>query len=918
MNNSSLEATVAWLVNRLDRGGLLRKLELSDEDLADVIWLAGQMGGFEGKAQEAETNQPESESDNVIWQDEDDQETTGDDSQSDRVIQAFTEPIIEEELKTSTNTRSLPFQAPAAPAIQNTLLITRQLRPLMKKFPSSRKRILDEEATVTRIAERGVFVPVTKPEPERWLDLELIIEQSRSSFIWQETVDELRQILEIHGAFRNVRVWNLSENKTQLQLFRRKKGKYSHQRQHSYRELIHSDGRGLVLLVSDCVSSIWQQGEIHYWLQKWSQKQPAAILQLFPERMWDSTQLGVGRKLFSSALTPGVTNPKLVLQNLPAWIPIDWQQALVLPVINLEPGILKQWSRVIAGSGKARISTYLFDLDFVTRQAKQRTNKSKLMTDAPSSLVEDINSPQEPGASIIVKRFLATASITAQRLAGMMAAAPVDMRVVNLIRKTLLPEATPVHVAEVYMGGILESEMVGELRRYQFRDGVRRLLNQAMAQYETRDVLDTISRYIAEEIDRPIRSFTALLALLPNYSRDDLEKVLPFAEVAVEVLENLGGEYAEFAAKVAANINQPAQPEPEKEDSEAEISPPPELTTHTFEIATIEIQETRPFEFTVATLERQSQPQLSGSSRENEKWEIKRQKRQGTAIIEPLEPDIDLELIEIPSGNFIMGSPEEELDSFDRERPQHQVTVSSFLMGRYPITQEQWRIVAGWPEVERTLDSDPSEFTENYEGRDRWTRPVEQVSWEDAKEFCARLSKKTKKEYRLPTEAEWEYACRAVISDPDSRASQSSVVNEELTVERWNQQYNQPFHFGETISTEIANYYGKATYGEGVKGEYRSQTTPVGYFSVANAFGLSDMHGNVLEWCEDDWHDNYGNAPTDGKAWVSGKSSSKVLRGGSWGNYPGYCRSAYRINNARGNRYIDVGFRVVCVAPRTT
>ena len=195
----------------------------------------------------------------------------------------------------------------------------------------------------------------------------------------------------------------------------------------------------------------------------------------------------------------------------------------------------------------------------------------------------------------------------------------------------------------------------------------------------------------------------------------------------------------------------------------------------------------------------------------------------------------------------------------------------------------------------------------------RWERPVENVSWEDAKEFCNRLSKKTSREYRLPSEAEWEYACR-------------SVTSEELTKAEWNEKYNQPFHFGETISTELANYRGtddeslgwKGSYGRGVKGEYREQTTPVGYFKVANNFGLGDMHGNVWEWCEDDWHENYQDAPTDGSAWFSEARNKKVIRGGSWNNDPDNCRSACRSLNTRDNRSDNIGFLVVCVAPRTT
>ena len=270
---------------------------------------------------------------------------------------------------------------------------------------------------------------------------------------------------------------------------------------------------------------------------------------------------------------------------------------------------------------------------------------------------------------------------------------------------------------------------------------------------------------------------------------------------------------------------------------------------------------------------------------------------------EELGDGVELDMISIPGGSFMMGSPEEE--GYDSEKPQHQVTVSSFYMGRYPITQQQWRIVAGWERVERELETDPSRFKEDYEEIDRWQRPVERVSWEDAKEFCARLSKKTGKEYRLPTEAEWEYACRAGTTTP--------------------------FHFGETISTELANYRGTdwelegkvypGNYGRGLKGIYREQTTPVGYFNVANNFGLSDMHGNVWEWCEDDWHDNYQDqdqdAPTDGSAWVTGESNIKVRSGGSWANDPDGCRSAIRISGTRDNRDNVIGFRVACVAPST-
>ncbi|MDJ0647094.1 MAG: formylglycine-generating enzyme family protein [Xenococcaceae cyanobacterium MO_188.B19] len=301
---------------------------------------------------------------------------------------------------------------------------------------------------------------------------------------------------------------------------------------------------------------------------------------------------------------------------------------------------------------------------------------------------------------------------------------------------------------------------------------------------------------------------------------------------------------------------------------------------------------------------------------------IRRESKQAQYFTEDLGDNIGLDMVLIPGGSFWMGTEDREIESlvkeyewegYRREKPQHKVNISRFFMGRYPITQAQWRIVAGWEQVERELDSDPSDFKEDYEGIDRWTRPVESISWEEAKEFCDRLSKKTKREYRLPTEAEWEYACRG-------------VKGQDLTVEEWNEKYHQAFHFGETISTELANYRGtddeslgwKGSYGRGVKGIYREQTTPVGYFKVANNFGLSDMHGNVWEWCEDDYHDSYNDAPNNGTAWLSELSSTKVIRGGSWGSDPDFCRSAFRYGYSRDDRYYIIGFRVVCVAPRTT
>ncbi|WP_375328754.1 SUMF1/EgtB/PvdO family nonheme iron enzyme [Microcystis sp. BLCC-F210] len=276
--------------------------------------------------------------------------------------------------------------------------------------------------------------------------------------------------------------------------------------------------------------------------------------------------------------------------------------------------------------------------------------------------------------------------------------------------------------------------------------------------------------------------------------------------------------------------------------------------------------------------------------------EIKKESKQSQYFREDLGNGITLEMVAIPGGTFLMGSPQDEKDSFGDERPQHEVNVPPFFIGKYPITQAQWRAIASRTDLKVdpsaslrvNLDLNPAYFKDRHDS-DR--RPVEQVSWYDAIEFCARLSKLTGGEYRLPSEAEWEYACRAGTTTP--------------------------FYFGETIMGELANYNASNTYAEEAKGEYREETTPVGQFPP-NAFGLYDMHGNVWEWCADTWHDNYDGAPRDGSVWTeNGDDNRSPLRGGSWFNYPALCRSACRYYDSRRDDYYYFGFRVVCGAGRT-
>ena len=230
--------------------------------------------------------------------------------------------------------------------------------------------------------------------------------------------------------------------------------------------------------------------------------------------------------------------------------------------------------------------------------------------------------------------------------------------------------------------------------------------------------------------------------------------------------------------------------------------------------------------------------------------------------------------------------------------------MQGFFMSQTPITQAQWRQVVRSNERSgerwgRELNTRPSRFQGENSGlfpgeANTDNRPVEQVSWLDAMEFCSRLSQRTGRTYTLPNEAQWEYACRAGTSTP--------------------------FHFGDMITANLANYDGRYTYADGPKGLNRNRTTPVGMLP-ANAWGLHDMHGNVLEWCLDEWHESYEGAPSDGRAWMDAAEEEKstesvktrLLRGGFWSGTPRYCRSACRIHGQPDDAGLVVGFRVVCL-----
>jgi formylglycine-generating enzyme required for sulfatase activity len=749
----------------------------------------------------------------------------------------------------------------------------------MRYVPVGIPTILDEQATADRIADTGVWQPVLQPKQELWLEVALIFDQSPSMCLWGRFWQDLRQLLCRYGQFRDVRLWELQYQTPGTVNLCSRSGTC-----HNPRELLTGDRRRLIVIVSDCVASPWHDGRMRDLIEIWAETLPTVLFQVFPEQLWHRTALARAIAVELQGQQPGLPSNGLIpttrsywdqerLQHIQAVVPI-------VPIVTIEPDSLSDLARVVAGNRQARISGIAWGASIATRSSTQ-------------SLVSQKRDR--------VDTFLLTASPTARELAALLAAAPViTLPIVRLIQQAMLPESNSAHVAEVFMSGLLKVsnghkptfKNAEQILYHLADDSVRHRLLAGWPSIDRLIVIERVSNYVAKGLGKSMEQFKALLRTQVTdslTSPETAEFFGAFAIVTAKVLRGLGGEFV----AIANRLTPPTVDLPPENPSESDFPP---LQTFEYEFGEI-TNILEPIEFESATIGRETVEKTSGFGLRREtkqEWVIRRSRRATWGYTEPLNNEINLEMILIPGGSFLMGAPEHEPESFDRERPQHQVTLKPFYMGRYAVTLAQWRVVAGYPQIERELNPNPSRFKGD-------NRPVENVSWDDATEFCQRLSAQTGRQYKLPSEAQWEYACRAGTTTP--------------------------FHFGETITTDLANYRGtddsklkwSGSYGLGPKGEYREQTTDVGSFP-ANVWGLHDMHGNVWEWCLDDWHPNYEGAPDDGTAWIDSNraNTNRELRGGSWDDDPRSCRSACRLYYFPRDGFIYiVGFRVVCVVPRT-
>ncbi len=442
----------------------------------------------------------------------------------------------------------LPFRSPAVPALQNALGIARSLRPLKRQVPSRTQFLLDESATVKRVAEQGLWMPVLRPAPGRWLEVALVIDEGKSMAIWQRTVSEFCLLLERQGAFRNVRIWGLVTDAddgpayihTVTGITARGKS------QRSPRELLDPTGQRLILVVTDCVSPAWHSGAVTRSLSMWGRNNPVAIIQVLPRRLWLRTSLATAGRVGLHALFPGAPNAQLEVRQSGHWFTGRHPTWLPMPIVTLESKSLATWARMITGAEDAWAQGLILEASVAGNGQDTHLGENILEKEVYPPLT----------AQECLERFHSTASPMAYQLAHLLASAPISLPIIRLIQQTMLPQSNQVHIAEIFLSGLLEEvtpnaeETDPDYIQYDFLNGVRELLLNSVPVTHSLQVLKEVSDYVEHRIGQSF-DFRALLAD-PTYSEGKAiaEGSRPFATVAAKVLRRLGGKFATLATRL--------------------------------------------------------------------------------------------------------------------------------------------------------------------------------------------------------------------------------------------------------------------------------------------------------------------------------------------------------------------------------
>jgi len=871
------------------------------EHIADLLWISKYTGSKKSDTPKG-NDEPPTKADPQPPEDptppiSDPKTLSGEREQNDKQDEQIEIHITQENsaIQTPSTKKAKAFSSPKKLELSNYREWEKAFKFINLKRYSNKKFEIDIDKTVEAIATTEIFDIKYQRVLEKCYSLTIIIDKSSTMELWQELIRLFIKMLKTTAVFHNVNIYYWDTAHKQPILYYDKDFK-----QKIDSKSIPNGDKELLWVLSDCLAPSWKSGSSFKQIKYWSKYSFISLIQMFPKHMWMGTMLYKGIHTRFKSLNKIINNDTLYTD-----IKTD-ENSLKLPIISFEPFSLQAWAKVVANSFDNSISGIILN----------------------NYEFETITNHTTPTTQDILDRFYTQASPLAQKLAFYMSILPIDFQVVRILQEEKLPQTNQSHVAEVFLGGLIKREKIENKIIYSFYPNIREKLSENLPISESLEVLEKMSNFLTNHLGEAF-NFKALISDPKGVFQGDIplsDESIAFAKIVSKVLHRAGGEFANISNTIDKTIhifdntelinkvknylkdrefeeiwNETVYIGGNPKDGDYIEGTVSQYGTFEDNIEFLDIDKIDKDHYNIQAsfgtlcfveIYDYPYPQFTKEVELYLDVEATIEVKLVSGAIDELNienitiDDVDISQIDdlikdeaeqertqaiIPqSKRFQMGSNE-----YYNEKPIHEVVINyDFEISKYPVTFEEYDLFC-----EDTGKKKPDDI-----GWGRGRRPVINVSWEEAKEYCKWLNKKLglgekTGYYRLPTEAEWEYSCRAD------------------TTTKWS--------FGDD-EKELDKY---AWYNND---NSDSKTHPVGK-KEPNPWGLYDMHGNVWEYCEDDYVDNYNDTPRDGTAHVDKKADYKVLRGGSWVNYAYYARSSSRMENFPDYRNFFMGFRLLRV-----
>ena len=543
----------------------IEPLDLSAEEIADALWLASHLTSARRPGDYARRGEPglaasDSSEPGAASRDGPDTEERPTEERPVTARAARHNRAVALTIPEPWRFSGTAIRVPGVPALPAALALGRALRPLQRTRRPLHSYSVDEEATAVRSAETGFLIPVVRPAPSRWLDLALVVDSGPSMALWRDLAAEFRTLLEMQGAFRDVRLWQLGGTSD---------SGYELRAGHdgpavSPQQLVDTTGRRLVILLTDCIADGWRDGSMRQMLGLWAESMPVALTQTLPARLWDRTGVQF-RPVRLASSRPGL--PNSLLENMSTELARTVQGSVPIPVLELEARWLAPWASLVSGTADRGVPGVAL---FVGAGHRDERSADHAPADHETAY----------SAVNLVSRFRGSASLEAFRLATYLSAVSLTLPVMRLVQQGMLPDPRPAHLAEVFLGGLLvrtspeDDQGDPDLVPYDFRPGVRDVLLRTLRRTEAIQLLDQVSELIA---GRPVSAFDfQALITAPGTPGQS-----PFAMLSAPVLRRLGGQYADIAdqlerqpdtATLSAEVAPASAIEPELPEPAAELT----------------------------------------------------------------------------------------------------------------------------------------------------------------------------------------------------------------------------------------------------------------------------------------------------------------------------------------------------------